>query len=188
MIKVKEDTQKPKHGVENSISIDGDKNVKVFNGYQFASKSKFDIVPMSEILLDHDKKKTSSERKIDLKAMVNDSKKRKKTEIFEDEAAFASSIVKKSARSNKSQVKTKTTLKLSKGKPEITTEIKKVSVKKKRSASGRKLSTAAKLLAKSRASSAKKAKAAKTAPNASRKQSAVKGKSSSVKRIGVSRP
>ena len=66
-------------------------------------------------------------------------------------------------------MKTKTTLKLGKDKPEITTEIKKVAVKKERSASGKKLSTAAQLLAKSRASSAKKAKAAKTAPNASRK-------------------
>jgi len=149
---------------------------------------------MQEIIEDG-KKVNGKERKIDLKKMVKEAKDRAQNQI-QDEAAYASTVVKKSGRSNKSEVKTKTTLKLGKGKAEITTEVKKVAVKKERSASakktatGKKLSASAKmlLLAKSRASSAK-GKIAKTAPNGSRKNSGMKsGRSVLAKRVGSSRP
>ena len=146
VIKVKTDTSKPTQGVENSLSIDGEKTSRVFTSFSCTDKSKFELITMEQII-EEGKKTTNKDKKVDLKAMVKESKERTKKEIYEDEAAYASTVVRKSARSNKSEVKTKTTLKLGKGKAEITTEIKKVPVKKERSASSKKTATAKKLSA-----------------------------------------
>ena len=155
---------------------------------------------MDEIV-EHDKAETrkdnatfpsSGNPKKAIEEMVKKSKTRQDRQIIEDEALYAESTIKKSTRSNKSAVKTKTTLKLGKEQAEITTTTKKVV--DKRSASAKKLSASArKLLAKApRQNSAKKGKVAKTAPPGSRKQSAVKAvqsaRSMMSKRVGAKSP
>lgn len=89
---------------------------------------------------------TAVDPKVTLRAMAEAAKKRKAEQINDDEALYASSVVKKSARSARSAVKTKTTLTLGKGKAEITTETKRVPAKKEGPASPKKLSASAKKL------------------------------------------
>ena len=124
------------------------------------------------------------------------SKARKAQAINDDEALFAESTLKKSARS-RSSVKTTTTLKLGKEKAEITTTAKKVLPR--RSKSIRKIPGSTRKPV-TRTSSARKsiakllANPAKTAPPGSRKQSAVKaavnGSARSLhgKRVGAKSP
>lgn len=99
MIKVKTEVVEVKPNQENSVFIDGASTMRLFSGYHFLNKTKFDLMTMQEIMeLEKGKERasgaltqTENNPKKAIRDMVEASKQRKAREVENDEALFAES-------------------------------------------------------------------------------------------------